>query len=343
MASTISKPDGLLIVAEADTQRFLAARSVRALWGVGPKAAEALESRGLRTVADVLDAPTSVLEHALGSAMAHRVWHLSRGIDPREVTTERVEKSVGHEETFGEDIDDPRVLRSEFRRLADRVAARLRSHGWEAGVVAVKVRLSDFTTLSRSQTLAEPTSVGQRIGETAIELFETVARDLPVRLIGVRGEKLRSSGSGALALWDDESRWCRAVASAGRPPARTLIGICPRGSDAGSVDDMPNIALELGKQSAAFGVNSAYGEQQDVDGVRIVPVALSWSGFGGGSDDAGNGGGGGGGYAIPLGAYIRRGDDLRFEPNIVSLLAVAIPFVWVAGRSLSRVIRILKK
>ena len=101
---------------------------------------------------------------------------------------------------------------------------------------------------------------------------------------------------------------------------------------------MPNIALELGKQSAAFGVNSAYGEQQDVDGVRIVPVALSWSGFGGGSDDAGNGG-----YAIPLGAYIRRGDDLRFEPNIVSLLAVAIPFVWVAGRSLSRVIRILKK
>ena len=209
MASTISKPDGLLIVAEADTQRFLAARSVRALWGVGPKAAEALESRGLRTVADVLDAPTSVLEHALGSAMAHRVWHLSRGIDPREVTTERVEKSVGHEETFGEDIDDPRVLRSEFRRLADRVAARLRSHGWEAGVVAVKVRLSDFTTLSRSQTLAEPTSVGQRIGETAIELFETVARDLPVRLIGVRGEKLRSSGSGALALWDDDEDWRR--------------------------------------------------------------------------------------------------------------------------------------
>ena len=73
----------------------------------------------------------------------------------------------------------------------------------------MKVRLSDFTTLSRSQTLAEPTSVGQRIGETAIELFETVARDLPVRLIGVRGEKLRSSGSGALALWDDDEDWRR--------------------------------------------------------------------------------------------------------------------------------------
>lgn len=106
---------------------------------------------------------------------------------------------------------------------------------------------------------------------------------------------------------------------------------------------MPNIALELGKQSASFGVTGAYGEQQDVDGIRIIPVSVSWSGFGGGSDDAGNGGGGGGGYAVPIGAYIRRGDDLRFEPNVISLLAVAIPFIWVAGHTLTRVIRILKK
>lgn len=106
---------------------------------------------------------------------------------------------------------------------------------------------------------------------------------------------------------------------------------------------MPNIALDLGKQAAGFGVKAAYGEQQDVDGVRIVPVALAWSGFGGGSDEEGNGGGGAGGYVVPLGAYVRRGDDLRFEPNVVSFLAVAIPFVWVTGRALSRVIRALKK
>ncbi|WP_404433225.1 hypothetical protein LG299_02545 [Microbacterium lacus] len=106
---------------------------------------------------------------------------------------------------------------------------------------------------------------------------------------------------------------------------------------------MPNIALELGKQTAHFGVTSAYGEAQDINGVTLVPVALAWTGFGGGSDETGNGGGGGGGYAIPVGAYIRKGDDLRFEPNLVSLLAVAIPFVWVAGRALSRVIRALKK
>lgn len=106
---------------------------------------------------------------------------------------------------------------------------------------------------------------------------------------------------------------------------------------------MPNLALELGKQAATLGVNSVYGEQIDVDGVRFIPVALTWSGFGGGEDNGGNGGGGGGGAAVPLGAYIRKGDDLRFEPNLVSLVAVAIPFLWVAGRALSRVIRALKR
>ncbi|MDD7962749.1 hypothetical protein [Microbacterium thalli] len=106
---------------------------------------------------------------------------------------------------------------------------------------------------------------------------------------------------------------------------------------------MPNLALELGKQTATIGVTSVYGEQQDVDGIRLIPVALSWSGFGAGEDGDGSTGGGGGGYAIPVGAYVRKGDDLRFEPNLVSLVAVAIPFVWVVGRALSRVIRALKK
>lgn len=106
---------------------------------------------------------------------------------------------------------------------------------------------------------------------------------------------------------------------------------------------MPNLALELGKQTATLGVTSAYGEQQDVDGIRLIPVAVSWSGFGAGEDENGNDGGGGGGVAIPVGAYIRKGDDVRFEPNLVSLLAVSIPFVWVAGRALSRIIRALKR
>ena len=209
MASTISKPDGLLVVAERDTQAFLAARPVGALWGVGPKAAESLAVRGIRTVADVLQTPRGVLDRALGPAMGARIWQLSRGLDARAVETERVEKSISHEETFMHDVTDAVVLRSELRRLADRVAARLRAGGWEAATVSIKVRYADFSTLSRSQTLPLPTDVGQRIGSAAIALFDGIDLAQAVRLIGVRAEKLKASGSGGITLWDDDADWRR--------------------------------------------------------------------------------------------------------------------------------------
>jgi uncharacterized spore protein YtfJ len=106
---------------------------------------------------------------------------------------------------------------------------------------------------------------------------------------------------------------------------------------------MPNIAVELGKASANLGVTSAYGEPQEIDGERFVPVAVTWTGFGGGSDEAGNGGGGGGGFSAPIGAYVRREGQLRFEPNLIALLTVAVPFVCVAGHALNKLIRALKK
>ncbi len=209
MASTLSKPDGLLIVAEPDTAAFLAPRSVRSLWGVGPKAAEALEARGIHTVADVLDAPRGVLDRALGVAMGDRIWHLARGIDARRIETQRVEKSVGHEETFHADIADRSVLRSELRRLADRVGARLRAHGWEASTISIKVRFADFAMITRAQTLSEPTAVGQRIGDAAHELFDRIDLRMPVRLVGVRAEKLRPSMQRGTGLWDDDEEWRR--------------------------------------------------------------------------------------------------------------------------------------
>src|SRR5215813_3206066 len=108
---------------------------------------------------------------------------------------------------------------------------------------------------------------------------------------------------------------------------------------------MANLAVELGKLAADSGVKSVYGAQQDVDGVRIIPVAVTWHGFGAGTDngDEGASGGGGGGISAPVGAYVRSGDGIRFEPNLVSLLAVAIPFVWVTGRALARIIRAFKR
>ncbi len=209
MASTISKPDGMLVIAAADTQDFLDPRPVRAMWGVGPKAAEALEGRGIRTVRDIRTSSQAMLDRAVGPALSARLAELARGEDPRTVETERVEKSVGHEETFETDISDRTFLRAELLRLADRVAARLRRAEWETSTVAIKIRFDDFRTLSRSQTLSEPTAVGQRIGEAAQALFDQIERRDPVRLVGVRAEKLRPAGGGGFGLWDDDEDWRR--------------------------------------------------------------------------------------------------------------------------------------
>jgi uncharacterized spore protein YtfJ len=105
---------------------------------------------------------------------------------------------------------------------------------------------------------------------------------------------------------------------------------------------MPNIAVELGKQAASFGVKSAYGDPVEIDGVIVTPVAVTASGFAGGGGEEMEGGSGGG-VAIPLGVYVRREEGLRFEPNIITLLTVAVPFVWITGRTITRIIRALKK
>ena len=174
--------------------RLSAPLSVRTIWGVGPRAAEALEARAVRTIDDVRRAPHHVLARALGESGARRVAELALGDDPREVQTERVEKSISHEETFAEDVRDADALRAELLRLADRVAVRLRRAGMEAAGAAIKVRFADFTTITRSQALAEPTDLGQRLGESARELFAAVERHDPVRLIGVRAERLQPAG-----------------------------------------------------------------------------------------------------------------------------------------------------
>jgi uncharacterized spore protein YtfJ len=109
---------------------------------------------------------------------------------------------------------------------------------------------------------------------------------------------------------------------------------------------MTNLALKLAENAGSIGVRSAYGDPVQIEGVTIVPVALVQYGFGGGGegDDAdGPAGGGGGGMAIPIGAYVKSGGAARFEPNVISLLAVGIPFVWVASKAIVRIIRALKK
>ncbi|PKI92849.1 DNA polymerase IV [Actinomycetales bacterium SN12] len=236
MASTVSKPDGMLVVPASRTQEFLDPRPVGAMWGVGPKAAEALQRRGIRLIRDVREAPAEALERAVGPALGQRMQHLARGLDARPVETERVEKSIGHEETFDRDIEDRDLLRSELLRLSDRVGARLRTSGWHAGAVAIKIRFADFTTLSRTLSLPEPTDVGQRIGETATTLFAQIERRDPVRLVGVRAEKLRPAGTSAMALWDDDEDQRRLEGTLDDARAKFGVGMITRARHVGAAD-----------------------------------------------------------------------------------------------------------
>lgn len=110
---------------------------------------------------------------------------------------------------------------------------------------------------------------------------------------------------------------------------------------------MAELVLELAETLAGVGVKTSYGDTIDIDGTKVVPVALGYYGFGAGSgsDEKGDqgSGGGGGGASIPLGAYVGRGGDVRFEPNLIGLLLVATPLVWVTGKALKAIIRALKR
>jgi DNA polymerase-4 len=196
LASTRSKPDGLLVVRPPEVMDFLHPLPVGALWGVGPKTEETLLRLGLRTVGELAHVPKRTLQRALGSAAGGHLHELSWGRDPRRVVPEEPEKSIGHEETFGTDIDDPAVIHRELLLLAERTAGRLRSGAWLARTVSIKVRFADFATITRSRTLDVPTDVGQELYDTARALFDALGLDRArIRLVGVRAERLIDADS----------------------------------------------------------------------------------------------------------------------------------------------------
>jgi DNA polymerase-4 len=208
MASGRAKPDGLLVVPAAETLAFLHPLPVGALWGVGQITEAALLRLGLRQIGDVARTPLAVLQKTVGESSGRKLHELAWGRDPRTVSTEREEKSVGHEVTFEHDVTDVARLRSELLRQSDAVAARLRGTGTVGRCVVLKLRYADFSTVTRSRTLAEATDVGRRIYEEAAASFETLAASgIRVRLIGVRVEQLGDADGQGRGLWDPDDDW----------------------------------------------------------------------------------------------------------------------------------------
>jgi len=199
LASVHCKPDGLLVIPADRVLDFLHPLPVSALWGVGERTGKVLARLGLRTVGELAHAPVGTLERELGQATAAHLAALAWGRDERKVVPDNQDKSVGAEETFATDIGDPDLIRRELLRLSGRTARSLRSSGWAARTVSVKLRRADFTTITRSRTLREPTDVAQRIYATACELYAASGLDRGVllRLVGVRASGLvKATGTG---------------------------------------------------------------------------------------------------------------------------------------------------
>jgi DNA polymerase IV len=206
IASARCKPDGLLVVPQAGVLGFLHPLPVAALWGVGDRAGQILARLGLRTVGDIAHTPLEALQRELGTAHGAHLAALAWGRDERQVTPHVREKSIGAEETFATDIDDPDRIRRELLRLSGRTAQGLRAGGYVARTVSVKLRLASFKTMTRSRTLPYPTDVAREIYTTACSLYESsgLDRSARLRLVGVRASGLvLAAGANAQLTFDD--------------------------------------------------------------------------------------------------------------------------------------------
>ena len=191
LASTRAKPNGQLLVPVAATQEFLDPMPIEALPGVGEKTQAGFSRYGIRLIGDLAAVDEDWAARVFG-AHGHQLWRAAHGRDSSGFDQQAREHSISAENTFGEDIWDIAVLEHELLRLADKVAYRVRAEGKVATSLGLKYRLGDFTTLSRSVTLAAPTDLAREMYEALRPALRTLReqRSQGVRLLGVRAAGL---------------------------------------------------------------------------------------------------------------------------------------------------------
>jgi len=223
LASGLAKPDGMVVVPRDEVVPFVQQLPVGALWGVGERTEEALQRLGLRTVADIAHTPLATLVRGLGDATGHHLHELAWGRDPRPVEREQREKSIGSDQTFDYDIDDATEISRRLLALSERTAARMRAAGLTGRTVTLRVRFSDFTTITRSRTLREPTDSGRTIHEAAVGLFDALGlQRARIRLVGVRLEKLVDAAQAPIqgVIGEREHGWREADRAVDRARSR---------------------------------------------------------------------------------------------------------------------------
>ena len=231
IASDLNKPDGLTIVPDERLREILDPLSVRRLPGLGRKTGAKVEAVGIQTLGELRGAPDSLLRPLFGR-YTQRVRERAAGIDDRPVIPEHDEKSLSTEDTFAQDIGDPRVLQAELTRLAELACERLRRKQLTAGCIGVKIRRADFVTFTRQRAVAPPTHDGRTIGNVARELFArwlSEASGAKLRLLGVVLTDL--SPASQLGLFEDTPpHTTRLDAALDEARARFGSGVLRRGN-----------------------------------------------------------------------------------------------------------------
>lgn len=187
IGSRAAKPDGLVEVLPGEVAEFLHPQPVAAMWGIGTTTAATLHRLGLFSVGDLARTPVATLQRTFGPHQGVALAQLAWGRDGDRVVAKAPERSVGSQQTFGHDSDEPRVIRRELLRMAARTAYRMRTARLLGRTVTISVRFADFTTITRSSTLTSPTDVTDEIHAEALRLYDRLRLDRArIRRVGVK-------------------------------------------------------------------------------------------------------------------------------------------------------------
>ena len=212
LASDLDKPDGLVVIPYGKECESLANLPIKRIWGVGPSTERRLKHGGFLLIKDIQALTDEKPLVPYVGNQARRIWELARGIDERPVEPDRQIQSVGNEETYESDVEDPAVIELELHYFANRVAKRLRKYGLMGHTVSIKVRYNDFKTVSRQKRLDSATDQERIIYDTSVLLWNKLMRERtgtpfvqahtsildmpikPIRLLGVTVSGLSTEG-----------------------------------------------------------------------------------------------------------------------------------------------------
>jgi DNA polymerase-4 len=186
IASELGKPAGLAVLSRADALERFAGESPGLVPGIGPKTVARLERMGIRTLADLRAREPGELQAAFGPRTGAWLHRRARFEDETPLSVVREAKSQSTETTFDVDVADHAALAASLASLSEELCRRLRARDLRGRTIGIKVRLDDWTNVTRSRTLESPTNDPERVGAVARELFDAYAPPRPVRLLGVR-------------------------------------------------------------------------------------------------------------------------------------------------------------